>query len=211
MKKSSTSPNIARKSTKPGTSSTSGINPSQTNPGTNRIKQKKKIPYEEHSYSASKSSSPRESRDDHFKSLQKMREAESRELSPHRAVMRAVKKVRKDGTVITQGLRKLPFQRIVKKIAEDVQVASLNFREGDAKYRFTPESLFILQSTTELYLVNLFEDAYLCTLHANRVTLMAKDFRLARRIRGHMTDAYTWFFNSFSIFVFTCLVILTFN
>ncbi len=191
MKKASTSPHKAKKNNKPGITSTSGTNLVQNNPGTNRVKQMKKIPYQEHSYSASKSNSPKESRDDHFKSLQKMREAESRDISPHRAVMRAVKKVRKDGTIMTQGLRKLPFQRIVKKIAEDVQVASLNFREGDGKYRFTPESLFILQSTTELYLVNLFEDAYLCTLHANRVTLMAKDFRLARRIRGHMTDAYT--------------------
>ena len=191
MKKSSPSPKITSRGVQPRKRSTSGADSAQANSGIIRIKQKKKIPYEEHSYSASKSNSPQESRESHFKSLQKMREADNRELSPHRAVMRAVKKVRKDGSVMTQGLRKLPFQRIVKKIAEDVQVASLNFREGDTRYRFTPESLFILQSTTELYLVNLFEDAYLCTLHANRVTLMAKDFRLARRIRGHMTDAYT--------------------
>lgn len=33
-------------------------------------------------------------------------------------------------------------------------------------------------------MVGLFEDSYLCTLHSKRVTLMAKDMMLARRIRG---------------------------
>jgi histone H3 len=33
-------------------------------------------------------------------------------------------------------------------------------------------------------MVGLFEDSYLCTLHNKRVTLMAKDMMLARRIRG---------------------------
>ncbi len=41
-----------------------------------------------------------------------------------------------------------------------------------------------MQSVTEDYLTGLFEDAYACTLHAKRVTLMSKDMRLARRIRG---------------------------
>ncbi|XP_012507932.1 PREDICTED: histone H3-like centromeric protein A isoform X2 [Propithecus coquereli] len=36
----------------------------------------------------------------------------------------------------------------------------------------------------EAFLVHLFEDAYLLTLHAGRVTLFPKDVQLARRIRG---------------------------
>ncbi|XP_049984518.1 histone H3-like centromeric protein A isoform X2 [Alexandromys fortis] len=36
----------------------------------------------------------------------------------------------------------------------------------------------------EAFLVHLFEDAYLLTLHARRVTLFPKDIQLARRIRG---------------------------
>lgn len=36
----------------------------------------------------------------------------------------------------------------------------------------------------EAFLVHLFEDAYLLTLHARRVTLFPKDVQLARRIRG---------------------------
>uniref|UniRef100_A0A8C9E1I1 Core Histone H2A/H2B/H3 domain-containing protein n=1 Tax=Phocoena sinus TaxID=42100 RepID=A0A8C9E1I1_PHOSS len=36
----------------------------------------------------------------------------------------------------------------------------------------------------EAFLVHLFEDAYLLSLHASRVTLFPKDVPLARRIRG---------------------------
>ncbi|XP_004696134.1 histone H3-like centromeric protein A isoform X3 [Echinops telfairi] len=36
----------------------------------------------------------------------------------------------------------------------------------------------------EAFLVHLFEDAYLLSLHAGRVTLFPKDVQLARRIRG---------------------------
>ena len=41
-----------------------------------------------------------------------------------------------------------------------------------------------MQEAVEAYLVGLFEDTNLCALHANRVTVMAKDMQLARRIRG---------------------------
>ncbi|XP_053577970.1 histone H3-like centromeric protein A isoform X2 [Bombina bombina] len=36
----------------------------------------------------------------------------------------------------------------------------------------------------EAFLVRLFEDAYLCSIHAKRVTLYVQDIQLARRIRG---------------------------
>ena len=36
----------------------------------------------------------------------------------------------------------------------------------------------------QAYMVHLFEDAYLCSIHAKRVTLFVKDIQLARRIRG---------------------------
>ncbi|NWQ80551.1 CENPA protein, partial [Columbina picui] len=36
----------------------------------------------------------------------------------------------------------------------------------------------------EAFMVRLLEDAYLCTLHARRVTLFPKDVQLARRLRG---------------------------
>ena len=50
--------------------------------------------------------------------------------------------------------------------------------------RFQPAALAAIQEAAEAYLVGLFEDSNLCTLHANRKTIMKKDMELARRIRG---------------------------
>jgi histone H3 len=74
-------------------------------------------------------------------------------------------------------IRKLPFQRLVREISHD-------FTEYDP-FRYTPQALLALHVASEDYLVALFEDSYLCALHANRVTLMKKDLNLARRIRGN--------------------------
>ena len=50
--------------------------------------------------------------------------------------------------------------------------------------RFQSAAIMALQEATEAYMVTLFEDSLLCTIHAKRVTLMPKDMTLARRIRG---------------------------
>ncbi|XP_044480528.1 histone H3-like centromeric protein HTR12 [Mangifera indica] len=50
--------------------------------------------------------------------------------------------------------------------------------------RWTPEALIAIQEAAEDFLVHLFEDAMLCAFHAKRVTLMKKDFELARRLGG---------------------------
>jgi histone H3/H4 len=71
-------------------------------------------------------------------------------------------------------MRKLPFQRLVREIAQ-------NYRSG---LRFQLSSVMALQEAAEAYLVGLFEDANLCAIHAKRVTIMPKDIQLARRIRG---------------------------
>jgi histone H3/H4 len=44
-----------------------------------------------------------------------------------------------------------------------------------------------MQEATEMYLTYLMEDANLLAIHAKRVTLMAKDIQLARRIRGDVS------------------------
>ncbi|XP_010266471.1 PREDICTED: histone H3-like centromeric protein HTR12 isoform X2 [Nelumbo nucifera] len=46
-----------------------------------------------------------------------------------------------------------------------------------------PAAPFI-RTAAEDYLVHLFEDAMLCAIHAKRVTLMQKDWALARRLGG---------------------------
>ena len=45
-------------------------------------------------------------------------------------------------------------------------------------------TLECLQEATESYMVQLFEDCYLCCLHRARVTLTDKDVRLVQILRG---------------------------
>ncbi len=73
-------------------------------------------------------------------------------------------------------IRKLPFARLVREIAQEFS--------PDTDLRFEKNALLALQEAAEAYLVGLFEDTVLCAIHAKRVTIMPKDMQLARRIRG---------------------------
>ena len=50
--------------------------------------------------------------------------------------------------------------------------------------RWTALGLGVLHKGVEAYLIGIFENAYLCTLHARRKTLLPRYTDLARRIRG---------------------------
>ena len=78
-------------------------------------------------------------------------------------------------------IRKLPFQHLVREIANDTDVVPGNMI---GKIRFQTDAIKALQESCEAYLVGLFEDTNLCAIHAKRVTIMPKDIHLARRIRG---------------------------
>ena len=78
-------------------------------------------------------------------------------------------------------IRKLPFQRLVREIACDSDVIRSPLC---GKVRFQSVAIMALQEASEAYLVGLFEDSNLCTIHTKRVTIMPKDIQLARRIRG---------------------------
>ena len=71
-------------------------------------------------------------------------------------------------------IRKLPFNRLVREIAQDFKT----------DLRFQAQAIGALQEAAEAYLIGLFEDTNLCAIHAKRVTIMPKDIQLARRIRG---------------------------
>jgi histone H3 len=71
---------------------------------------------------------------------------------------------------------KLPFQRLVREATSQLT----NFDT----ICYQSSALDALQEATEAYLIGFFEDAYLLSLHAKRVTLMPKDLILAYRIRG---------------------------
>ncbi|GAA6042604.1 hypothetical protein JCM8097_003153 [Rhodosporidiobolus ruineniae] len=79
-------------------------------------------------------------------------------------------------------LRRLPFARLVREIANEF------FEEDEhgqaVGLRWQSSALLALQEATEAYLIHLFEDSNLCALHAKRVTIMQRDMQLVRRIRG---------------------------
>ncbi|CAM8915419.1 unnamed protein product [Rhodiola kirilowii] len=68
-----------------------------------------------------------------------------------------------------------PFIRTVREIT---------YQYSPEVSRWTAEALVALQEASEDFLVHLFEDGMLCAIHARRVTLMKKDFELARRLKG---------------------------
>jgi histone H3/H4 len=68
------------------------------------------------------------------------------------------------------------FHRLVREITQDLG-------DGNENIRYQVAALMALQEATEHYMTNLFEDAYLCTLHAKRVTLFTRDMDLCRRLR----------------------------
>ena len=95
---------------------------------------------------------------------------------PHRyrpgtVALREIRKYQK-GTELL--IRKLPFQRLVREIAQ----------KQKTDLRFQSAAIGALQEAAEAYLVGLFEDTNLCAIHSKRVTIMPKDIQLARRIRG---------------------------
>ncbi|XP_015984571.1 histone H3-like centromeric protein A [Rousettus aegyptiacus] len=73
-------------------------------------------------------------------------------------------------------LRKNPFGRLAREIC-------VKFTRG-VDFNWQAQALLALQEAAEAFLIHLFEDAYLLSLHAGRVTLFPKDVQLARRIRG---------------------------
>ncbi|KAK1697265.1 hypothetical protein QYE76_013962 [Lolium multiflorum] len=103
--------------------------------------------------------------------------AQQRAKKPHRF---------KPGTVALREIRKhqkstellIPFAPFVRLVRELTLDASLEVT------RWTPQALLALQEAAEYQLVDLFERANLCAIHAKRVTLMQKDIYLARRIGG---------------------------
>lgn len=76
-------------------------------------------------------------------------------------------------------IRKLPFARLVKEVAE-------NYIGMNYGLRWQSNAILALQEACEAYLIHLLEDTNLCAIHAKRVTIMQKDIQLARRIRGHI-------------------------
>ena len=94
---------------------------------------------------------------------------------PHRyrpgtVALREIRRFQKSTDLL---IRKLPFQRFVREVAQE-------FKND---LRFQASAILALQEAAESYLVGLFEDANLCAIHAKRVTVMSKDIQLAKHFK----------------------------
>ncbi|KAJ3517556.1 hypothetical protein NLJ89_g418 [Agrocybe chaxingu] len=110
------------------------------------------------------------------KTIHGARKQASQVKKPHRfrpgtVALREIRRYQKSTELL---IRKLPFQRLVREIAQNYKT----------ELRFKGAAVMALQEAAEAYLVGLFEDTNLATLHAKRVTIMPKDIYLARKIRG---------------------------
>merc|ERR1711894_598039 len=101
----------------------------------------------------------------------------ARRVTPGLVALREIRSYQKSTELL---IRRLPFQRLVKEIAQ-------YYRPG---YRFQSTAIMALQESAESYLVGLMEDTNLCAIHAKRVTIMPRDMQLARRIRGESIISY---------------------
>lgn len=94
-----------------------------------------------------------------------------RRYRPGTVALKEIRRFQKSTELL---IKKLPFQRLVREIAAEI----------NSDLRFQSAAVGALQEASEAYLVGLFEDTNLCAIHAKRVTIMPKDMQLARRIRG---------------------------
>lgn len=90
---------------------------------------------------------------------------------PGTVALREIRRYQKSTDLL---IPKLPFQRLVREIAQELK----------PDLRFQSSAIAALQTAAEEYLVKTFENSNLCTIHAKRVTIQPKDVQLARRIAG---------------------------
>ena len=98
----------------------------------------------------------------------------------YRPGTKALKEIRKYQRSTNLLIPALPFSRLIREIVQDVSPIK--------DLRFQKTALMALQEASEAFLVMLFEDVLLCAIHAKRVTIMPKDMKLARRIRGGVSE-----------------------
>lgn len=123
----------------------------------------------------------------HPQSINKLKKAavqnfQAKRKTRHRPGAVALKEIRKYQRSTELLIPRAPFQRVVREI--------LGKQRINLDFRLSVMAAKALQEASEAYLVGLFEDAMLCSVHAKRVTLMVKDMHLAKRIRGDYERDY---------------------
>ena len=89
------------------------------------------------------------------------------------------------GTVALREIRRYQksSKMLIPRSRFALAVRAIALEYVGSQHRWQSAGLLALQDAAEAYLTSLFEDANLCAIHANRVTIMPKDIQLARRVR----------------------------
>mmetsp|Transcript_2616 Transcript_2616/g.3477 ORF Transcript_2616/g.3477 Transcript_2616/m.3477 type:complete len:155 (-) Transcript_2616:50-514(-) len=95
----------------------------------------------------------------------------------------ALKEIRTYQKSTTRLIPRAAFCRVVKELAME----AIRHSNELSSVRITAMAMEAMQEAAEAYIVGLFEDAQLCTIHARRVTVFPKDLALARRLRGEIS------------------------
>ncbi len=98
-------------------------------------------------------------------------ETHKRRARPGAKALREIKNYQRSTDSL---LPRTAIRRMIKEITNRIM--------PDARY--SSGAIAAVQECIESYMVGLFEDTNLCAIHARRVTIMTKDMKLARRIRG---------------------------
>ena len=69
-------------------------------------------------------------------------------------------------------IQKPPFQRLIREIVQDYKT----------DLHFMSDTIFALQEANKIFLVDLMEDANLCTIHRGQITITPRDYNLVMKL-----------------------------
>ena len=105
---------------------------------------------------------------------------------PHRyrPGLLALREIRRYQQLTECSIKRTPFNKLIKEISQEYRVCPEGPGTPSVQVKFQLTALAAHQEAALNFLVGLFEDVNLLTVHARRVTVMLRDIRLALRIRG---------------------------
>ena len=95
--------------------------------------------------------------------------ARSRRYVAHQSVLRELRRIERH---MQPALPRLPFQRIVRQIADNNRI----------RFRWTPSALLCLQEAVEDWMIEFFVDGYVLVAYAHRAIVTNKDFFTRRAL-----------------------------
>jgi len=96
---------------------------------------------------------------------------------PGTVALREIRKYQKSTDLL---IRKIPFQRLIREIVQDMY--------PDENYKMQSTALLAFQEAAEDFLVNMFNHVNYYAIHGGRVTIQVKDIYLWKRVMGGRYD-----------------------